>query len=64
MLPSEWPHASLQGAGCSGECCAMWTLFAIAAVVLIMAGVVAWYDARRVINEEHTRLRLADPKDH
>ena len=24
----------------------------------------AWYHARSVINEEHSRLRLADPKDH
>jgi hypothetical protein len=31
----------------------MWTLLAIAAVVLIMAGVVTWYDAR----EERARLR-------
>jgi hypothetical protein len=30
----------------------MWTLFAIAAVVLIMAGVVTWFDSR----EEHTRF--------
>jgi hypothetical protein len=42
----------------------MWTLFAIAAMVLIMAGIFAWYHARSVINEEHSRLRLADPKDH
>jgi len=36
----------------------MWTLCAIAAVVLIMAGVVAWYDARASVDEEHTRWRL------
>jgi hypothetical protein len=41
----------------------MWTLFTIAAVGLITAGVVAWYDVRR-FNEAHTCLRLADPKDH
>lgn len=41
----------------------MWTLFAIAAVVLSMAAVVAWYDARTLIDEGHSRLRLADPKD-
>jgi hypothetical protein len=41
----------------------MWTLLAIAAVVLTMAGVVAWYDARTLIDEEHSRLHLADPKD-
>jgi hypothetical protein len=31
----------------------MWTLLAITAVVLIMAGVITWYDAR----EERPRLR-------
>jgi hypothetical protein len=36
----------------------MWTLCAIAAVVLIMAGVVTWYDARRaMVDEERTRGR-------
>jgi hypothetical protein len=34
----------------------MWTLCAIAAVVLIMAGVVTWYDAHRaLLDEEHPR---------
>jgi hypothetical protein len=29
----------------------MWTLCAIATVVLIMAGVVAWYDARAMVDK-------------
>jgi sulfite exporter TauE/SafE len=54
-LGLQWPNRVLR---------AMWTLFAIAAVVLIMAGVVAWYDARTLIDEERTRLRPADPEGH
>jgi hypothetical protein len=35
----------------------MWTLFVIAAVVLIAFGLFAWYEARALADEERTRLR-------